>query len=153
MADIQRTTKQLFSGRTRPALEYVQANRYRALFDRPGPAKAQLKNFVVLCKDKYTAERVWKKSAARITVADTKGSDDEPLSFWSTAQQETIRVLSKALVQVEGAYIMISDCLERTTTATRPTPRARTAATYCAASRRSSASSDFPLKTLLQARR
>jgi len=109
-ADFKRTTKTVFPNRPGPALKYVTATFYQGLLKRLGPEKVQLKNFVVVCKDKFDSGGVWVKCGARIVIADNKGSGEAPFSFWGTVQQEVVRVLSQGVAQVPGAFIVINDC-------------------------------------------
>ena len=53
---------------------------------------------------------MWEKSAARITVADTKGTGEALFPFGGTAKQVIIQISSEGLEQVTGAFIVISDC-------------------------------------------
>jgi hypothetical protein len=103
-ADLERTTRQLFSGRTKPTMAYVPAKEYCDVRDRGKTVTAL--NFVVVFKEKYNTDGTLDKRSARITVNDGASSG---LTYSGCAQQDMIRTLSQGAVDL-GGEIKISDC-------------------------------------------
>jgi hypothetical protein len=80
-ADLERTTRQLFSGRTKPTMAYVPAKEYYDVRDRGKTVTAL--NFVLVFKEKYNTDGTLDKRSARITVNDGASSGLKISDCWA----------------------------------------------------------------------